>query len=340
MSRLRKALHILAVAGLAVSCASKPLEYKDADKIAVNPEYEKAIQVKEIKDEPQASASPQPSPSPTPVPKSAIKKKGKKEAAAAPAAPEKRQPTIEDDEGFVGRRPAVDPLRVGEKMTFMMTYFGVSAGDMTLSMKPMVEVNGRKSYHAHVRLKSSDIFSMFYSVDDSADTFIDYETLLPHSFEVNAVESKKLLAVKSVFNWDTMKAWRWEKRVSKEEGEKAKRNDWDLIPYSQNVLSAFWYLRMFKLTPGKTLQFRVADDGKNMVVKVEVVRREKLKTDLGTFDTVVVKPIVEIGGIFQPMGDVYFWMTDDDRKLYVKIEAKIKIGKIIGYLKTLEKGTH
>ncbi|MEQ1878872.1 MAG: DUF3108 domain-containing protein, partial [Bdellovibrionia bacterium] len=245
---------------------------------------------------------------------------------------------FEDSEGFVGRRPSVDPLKVGEKLVFMMTYFGVSAGDMTLGVKPFVEVNGKKAYHTYVNLKSSDLFSMFYSVEDTADVFMDYDTLLPFSFEVNAIESKKLLAVKSVFDFQKMTAWRWERRVSKEEGEKEKRNDWELIPFSQNVLSSFWYLRMFKLTPGKSIKFRVADDGKNMVVKVDVLRKEKVKTDLGTYDTVVIKPNVEISGIFQPMGDVFFWLTDDDRKLYVKLEAKIKIGKIIGYLRAFEKG--
>lgn len=320
------------------SCASKPMQFERSNDLAKNDDYDKAIQVKEFKGDVAPKASPSPTPVPTPTPQ-AKKKKGTKEAVVTTSVDAgKRQPELEDSAGFNGRRPIIDPLRVGEKMTFMMTYFGVSAGDMVLSIKPFVEVNGKKAYHTHIELKSSDLFSMFYSVEDSADSFIDFDSLLPFSFEVNAIESKKLLAVKSVFDFSKMKAWRWERRVSKEDGEKEKRNDWDLIPYSQNVLSSFWYIRMFDLKPGKTIQFRVADDGKNMVVKVKVLRKEKVKTDLGTFDTVVIQPFVEIGGIFQPMGDVFFWVTDDDRKLYVKLEAKIKIGKVIGYLRSLEKG--
>ena len=38
------------------------------------------------------------------------------------------------------------------------------------------------------------------------------------------------------------------------------------------------------------------------------------------------------------MGEVYFWFTDDDRKFPIKFESKIKIGKLVGYLKALEKG--
>jgi uncharacterized protein DUF3108 len=182
------------------------------------------------------------------------------------------------------------------------------------------------------------LFSMFYLVDDWGETFVDYETLLPASMAIGATESKKLLALKSAFDYRKNLGYRWERTVYKDEEPKEKKTEWEILPYSQNVISAFYYLRNFQLVPGKTIHFRVADDGKNMVVKVEILRREKIKTLKGEFNTVVVKPTVEIGGIFQPMGNVFFWLTDDDRKMFVRMEAEIKIGKVIGQLRNFELG--
>ena len=72
-----------------------------------------------------------------------------------------------------------------------------------------------------------------------------------------------------------------------------------------------------------------------MVVKGHVLRRETITTDIGELKTVVVKPEVQIDGIFKPMGEVLFWLTDDDRKFVVRIESKIKIGTIVGSLKEI-----
>ena len=68
------------------------------------------------------------------------------------------------------------------------------------------------------------------------------------------------------------------------------------------------------------------------------MRREKLKTPMGELDTVVVKPKIELEGVFRLVGDIFIWLTDDDRKFIVRIETKIKIGTIVGAVKSIERG--
>lgn len=249
-----------------------------------------------------------------------------------------RLPEIEDKEGFNGRRPIQDPYRVGEKVTLMITYFGVSAGDATLELKPYAEVNGRRAYHFYSKLQSSAVFSMFYKVDDYCEAYMDYEQLVPLNFTLSAKETKQLREVRMFFDWKTSKANLWEQRVTAEDGKQEKKKEWDLVPFSQNIYTALQYLRVFKLQEGKTYTYQVSDDGTTWSVKAKVIRREVLKTDLGSFKTVVVEPEVSTKGILKPMGEVYFWFTDDDRKFPIKFESKIKIGKLVGYLKALEKG--
>jgi hypothetical protein len=69
----------------------------------------------------------------------------------------------------------------------------------------------------------------------------------------------------------------------------------------------------------------------------EVLRREVLETDLGPLKTIVLKPTISVDGVFKPIGEVFFWFTDDDRKMIVKIESKIRIGSIIAKLKSIRK---
>jgi len=126
----------------------------------------------------------------------------------------KRLPEIEDDEGFNGRRPIVDPFRVGEKTTLALTYFNMAAGYMDLEVLPMAQVNGKKSYHFKITIKSSKLFSMFYSVEDWAETFLDYEEMRPYTLTFHIKESKQLKEIRGFFDWKTNTGNFWQKKIT------------------------------------------------------------------------------------------------------------------------------
>jgi hypothetical protein len=334
---------------LLVSCAGRAPKLDNGVTIGPIKEYEDKVAIKPLETPPATTVQPTvPEPKATPklglepAVKIEVKGKKKKKGEGIEAGTEQagaRVPELEDTEGFNGRRPIVDPFRVGEKVTMMLTYFGVSAGDATLEVKPFVEVNGRKAYHFYSKLTSSSVFSMFYKVDDYGESYMDYEEMVPLTFTLSAIETKQLREVRMFFDWKKKKADFWEKKVTKEYGVEEKNKSWELQPYCQNIYTALYYVRTFALRDGKTYVYRVSDEGRTWDVRATVVRREILKTDLGNFKTIVVRPEVATEGVLKPMGEVLFWFTDDERKFPVKFESKIKIGKIIGYLKALEPGS-
>ena len=345
---------VVLIAVILTACAGRSPKEDPNFKIAPIKEYDEKVEVKPLpqNETPSAEAVPkkegkepvQPKLGLEPVVKLEVKGRHKKKMTQQTETQEAatstvRLPEIEDSEGMVGRRPILDPFRVGEKVTLMMTYFGVSAGDATLELKPFAEVNGRKAYHFYSKMQSSSVFSLFYRIEDFCESYLDYEQLVPLNFTLSATETKQLMEARQFFDWKNKKADYWQRRVTKENGVEEKKKTWDLLPFSQNIYTAVQYIRIFQLKDGKTYTYHVSDDGRVWDVKATVVRREILKTDLGNLKTIVVKPEVMTEGILKPMGEVLFWYTDDDRKFPVKFESKIKIGKIIGYLKGLEKGT-
>ena len=128
------------------------------------------------------------------------------------------------------------------------------------------------------------------------------------------------------------------KKINEEKNLEQREYTWDLPAFSQNVFSAAYYIRTFTLTPGKKFQFRVAHENENLTLNCQVLRREKLSTPAGEFDTVVVKPEIALDGVFKPVGDIFVWFTDDDRKQIVRLESKIKIGKIVAVARDVERG--
>lgn len=268
------------------------------------------------------------------------KESGEKNIEAATPSTPRRLPEYESSVGFPpgSRRPYKDPFRVGEKVTLLVSYFKAKAGEMTLEVKPFVEVNGHKSYRWYTSLKTIGVFSSFYSVDDWSDTMADYETLVPSVFNLNVRESSQLKQAKGYFDNQSLKARYYEKKYTEKKGQEEKRQEWITLPFSQNVFSAAFYMRTFTYEVGKEYGFNVADDEKNVMFRAKCLRKEKIENDAGTFDTIVIQPNFEINGVFKPMGEILFWLTDDDRKFLVRIESDIKIGTIIADAISVDRG--
>jgi hypothetical protein len=52
----------------------------------------------------------------------------------------------------------------------------------------------------------------------------------------------------------------------------------------------------------------------------------------GTFDTIVIKPLMKSEGIFSRKGDIFIWLTDDLKHIPVKMQTKAAVGSIIATL--------
>jgi hypothetical protein len=175
-------------------------------------------------------------------------------------------------------------------------------------------------------------------VKDTATTYVDYMDLVPHVFKLSVKETGQIKDAKGLFDQKNNKATYWEKKFTKKNGHEEEKKEWDIPSFSQNVYSAAYYMRLFKWELGKEYSFRVANAGENIVFKGKAIRKEKLETEIGDFDAIVVKPEFSIQGVFRPVGDIYFWLSDDDRKYILRIESSIKIGTIVSEIIKLTPG--
>ncbi|MBX3035074.1 MAG: DUF3108 domain-containing protein [Bdellovibrionaceae bacterium] len=347
-------LLVLSSALVMAGCSAKYMKVKNPDLLTSgNREFEQAVKIDApTEDGPTVTTSgPPPEPAETaakgkkgkgakkaPPPRKAPAKKGK--AGAKAEGPLVHEPAdVEDGRGFIGRRPVKDPFRIGETVVHDVSYFKVSAGALTMKVEPFAQVNGRKAYNFTTSLKTYPRFeSLVYAVDDKAVTLVDFDQLIPRVFTLHVKETGQLKEARSYFDFDKLQARYWEKKVNKQGEVEEKKQEWEILPYSQNVFSAIYYMRLFDWEMGREYAFRVADDEQNLIFKGKAIRRETLDTDLGPFKAIVVKPEITVKGIFKPVGDIYIWLSDDDRKLVLRLESKIKIGTLVSEIIRYEPG--
>ena len=102
-------------------------------------------------------------------------------------------------------------------------------------------------------------------------------------------------------------------------------------------LSVLYYVRTMKLETGKSAYVDIFDSKKLWNVEVQVLRREKISTILGEVETIVIKPLMKSEGIFNRKGEVLIWLTDDRKRIPVKMQTKVAVGSITA---TLVSGTY
>lgn len=362
-SALLKATLALAILS---SCSSSRLKYERSDELKENQEFERAVVIVAPKDTIESPASalteaplgaPGKTETPLPAPakkeikkvemskgKASVKEKSGQVVAPPPAVVTEaaliRQPDIEDREGFGpgSRRPLVDPFRVGEEVVHNVNYFKVSAAELKFKVEPFAMVNNRKSYTFAMEIKTGALFSSFYSIDDRVETFVDYMDLVPRVFRLHVKESGQLREANMLFNTEKNLATFWEKKVTKDHGVEEKKQEWEILPYTQNVYSAIFYMRNFQWTVGKEIAFRVGNDKENLIFSGKAIRREVLSTALGPMKAIVIQPNIVLKGKFKSIGDNFIWLSDDDRKYVLRIESKIKIGTLVSEVISIKPG--
>jgi hypothetical protein len=239
---------------------------------------------------------------------------------------------------YPNRRPVKDPIWVDEKLVYEITYFGMSAGDFTLEVLPYKKVADRKVYYIKGVAKTSNVFSLFYKVDDSLETFIDYEGFFSHRFQVKLDETKQARSSLELYDSEKKQTYFWDRWNRKDQGYQETQKTSEMPIFPQDSLSSLYYLRVIPLVEGKEVTFPVVSEGKFFNLHVNVVKRENLETPLGNVKTIVVKPQTQSPGE-ERKGESLLWLTDDDRRIAVKLEAKVKVGTIAAWLKKAELGT-
>lgn len=235
------------------------------------------------------------------------------------------------------KRYAHTPVfRVGEKITMALTWFSIKAGDIILEVRPFAHINGRKAYHFVGTAKSSSAMDIIHSVDDLIESYVDQETFYPFKSALHGIETDRIREGLTLFDYNRSKIEYWSKRVHIKKGAKEKRRSDPLAPGILDIFSSAFFLRALPLQVGKKYDAIVYNEGKRIIVEAHVLRKEKLDTELGTFDTLVIRPIARFEGILQTSGDSTIWVTDDPRHFILKLETKIKIGYLVGKIKKIE----
>jgi len=214
------------------------------------------------------------------------------------------------------------PFKVGEHLTYTLQFNVIRMGRGYLSVESIDTISSLQSYHVKFRAKTSKFADNIFRVRDQIDIWLNTSDLTTLKL------LKQLNEGKYHKNYDT--SIDYNNLIAITNNDTIKINGPLQDPYS-----LLYYFRTIPLEIGQILNFTTFDNKKLTDFQVIVDGKETVKTPAGTFPCIIIKPFREGKTLLKNDGDMKIWFSDDELRLPIQIQIKLKFGSMLLQLKTI-----
>ncbi len=225
------------------------------------------------------------------------------------------------------RRVPNSAFQCGEDLSYTVRYGFITAGEGSFRIRPQaVERGSSACFDVNFEVRSLKSLEWIYRVHDTYRTLIDTAGIYPVFFEQHNREG----GYKRDY-WAEFDHARRTARTS--EGE------FPIEPFTHDVVSALFFVRTLDLSgmkKGDVIALKNFTDRQSYALNVRILGRESITVEAGTFRCIAIEPLVVEGGLFKSDGQIVIWLSDDARKMPVKVATKVLIGSIDVELKQFQ----
>ena len=215
---------------------------------------------------------------------------------------------------------AQTPFKIGESLQYHAEFNRVRVGEAELKVSAIEEISTIKSYHIIYVAKTKGLADRLFKIRDQIDIWIDKEGFFTHRLIKNINQGNYTNKVDVIFDYNKSIAKTSTKEIS--------------IDFkARDSFSLFYYLRTILLNENDIMSFSSFEGRRIVDYKLQIKGNEIIRTELGSFTCTVIRPYQEGKNLFKNQGDIQIWMSDDERRLPVKIQIKMKFGSMTLLLK-------
>lgn len=215
--------------------------------------------------------------------------------------------------------PKAVPWGVGEKLVYDVKFGALHVGTGGMEVKGIDTLRGRETWHTQFRVKGG---TFFYRVNDLMESWFETETLSSlryvQDFQEGGRDRERTF---DIFP---------DRRVYSEDGKEEN-------PSVESPLddgSFLYFIRTVPLEVGQSYEFNRYFRPDRNPVTIRVLRREQVRVPAGTFDAIVIQPVIKAKGIFSEGGRAEVWLADDSTRIMVQLKSKLPFGSLNLYLKS------
>lgn len=212
---------------------------------------------------------------------------------------------------------------IGEKLTYRV-YWGVIPVGTSVATTEWVEYEGKMVIAVRFRSRTNKVLRKLYPVDDFIESLIDPETFLPLRYTKQLNEGRYHCDEVTHFDHEGGMARFYSKR-------KDRHKEYPILGDTRDMVSFMYYIRgqaaRFKV--GEKENFMVMADEKLYDLLVEPLREEKVKLpQYGRVSSVRLEPEASLNEVFVRKGKLWLWVSDDDRRIVIRVQAKVPVASV------------
>lgn len=212
----------------------------------------------------------------------------------------------------------------GEWFKFRIHYGFVTAGFATLEVKE-TSFNQKPVFHVIGRGYTTGVSRFFFKVEDLYESYFDKITGNPYKFVRKIDEGGYTKNQEGFFNQNTH-------RVLVKDYKHKKENTFSFPEGTQDIVSTFYYLRNYpaidKMKIGESVAIDMFFDNETTKFKLKFLGIENITTKFGKVSAMVFRPIVQSGRVFKEKESMTVWISNDQNKVPLRIQADLVVGAI------------
>ena len=213
------------------------------------------------------------------------------------------------------------PFSVGERLSYDIKLWKLKVGEMTSTVKEKIKINGQEVYRIVLDIESVGFAAKMYTLKDRLFIYLDTSTLELRRAERYLHEGNWQAYISIDFDKTGSQAY-FTRRSGGKDGPIIVNKLIKLSRPTLDATSLAYFIRAEELDGRKSINLNILYDSEPKAVEVGFMPKETVRLDgLGLFRTYVLKQLNH--------GDTTLWLSDDDRRLPVKIVA-VSI-KVVGW---------
>ncbi len=209
------------------------------------------------------------------------------------------------------------PYSTGERMAFSIDYLGMRVGTAAITVGPP----GERGVPVQLEAHTTGIVRAVHDFRESLVSWLDPATGLPTYFELHIHENRYV-------HYDTIEFDRAAgQAIVVERGKTTSTNSVAVPADALDFIALVFQLRRVPLEPGTRRSFSIVTgkEGSHEVI-AEAMGRETMKTSAGTFPVLKIRVPTGFTGKFSERNPTYVWLSDDPRRVVVKISTDFSFG--------------
>lgn len=219
--------------------------------------------------------------------------------------------------GFIAYQP-------GEEIRYRVHYGFFKAGEAIMRITNQhYRVNNRICFRAEVIGNSTGAFDKIIRIRDVWGSYFDTVNFQPQR-SFRSIQENRYRKKEEIF-------FDYSRNMARVQAENSQPEEVSVSANVQDMVSGYYFLRLQKyhhLRKKDTIRLTGIFENKIYDFRIVYLGKERVKTEFGKTDAFVISPIMPENKLFSGRNPIKMWISDDQNRIPLKIEAELLLGSI------------